>query len=330
MGMPTVVDRFIQQANLHVLTPVYDPTFSGSSSGFRPGKSAHQALAAGREQVASGKVWVVDLDLEQFFDRVNQDVLLGRLATRIGDSRVVRVLRRYLEAGVLAGGMVIGRHAGTPQGGPVSPVLANILLDELDREVERRGHVCCRYAAAVQIDVQSQRAGKRVLASVARFLERQLRLRVNRATSGVARAGQRTLLGYRIVGRTRTRLRIAPESVTRAKDTMRRITRRTRGVSFGRVLEELGRYTDGWVGYFWFTQPPTLFVTLDRWIRQRVRGYQWKPWTTPHRRARALLAAGVEPQRAWSTAYGGPGVWWVTGSLALKLALPNAKLTHLG
>jgi RNA-directed DNA polymerase len=330
LGIPVVVDRFIQQAILQVLTPMYDPTFSSSSYGFRPGKSAHQALAAGREHVASGKVWVVDLDLEKFFDRVNHDVLLGRLAKRIGDPRVLGVIRRYLEAGVLADGVVIGRHEGTPQGGPASPLLANILLDGLDRELERRGHAFCRYADDVQIYVQSQRAGERVLASVARFLERKLRLRVNHAKSAVARTGERTFLGYRIVGHKHVRLGVAPESVKRAKDTMRRITRRNRGVSFGRVLTELGRFTDGWVSYFWCARTPSTFQKLDEWIRCRLRCYLWKQWKTPRRRARALLAAGVDPRRAWSTAHGGPGLWWVTGSPALKLALPNARLTRLG
>ena len=203
LGIPTVVDRFLQQAILQVLTPVYEPTFSSSSYGFRPDKSAHQALEAGRAQVASGRTWVVDLDLEKFFDRVNHDVLLGRLAKRIGDPRVLRVIRRYLEAGVLADGVVIDRYEGTPQGGPLSPWLANILLDELDREVERRGHAVCRYADDVQIYVRSQRAGERVLASITRFLERTLRWQVNHAKSAVAWTRERTFLGYRLRGRKR-------------------------------------------------------------------------------------------------------------------------------
>jgi RNA-directed DNA polymerase len=325
-----VVDRFIQQAILQVLTPMYDPMFSRSSYGFRPGKSAHQALAAGREYVASGKGWVVDLDLEKVFDRVNHDVLLGRLAKRIGDPRLVRVLRRYLEAGVLADGVAIERHEGTPQGGPASPLLANILLDELDRELERRGHAFCRYADDVQIYVQSQRAGKRVLASVARFLERKLRLTVNHAKSAVARTGERTFLGYRIVGHQRVRLGVAPERVKRAKGTMRWITKRNRGVSFGRVLTELGMFTDGWVSYFWRARTPSTFQKLDEWIRRRLRCYLWKQWKTPRRRARKLLQAGIDPRRAWGMAYGGPGLWRAAGSPPLKRTLSNAHLTGLG
>jgi len=330
LGIPTVVDRFIQQAILQVLTPVYDPTFSRSSYGFRPGKSAHQALEAGRAHVASGKVWVVDLDLEKFFDRVNHDVLLGRLAKRIGDPRVLRVIRRYLEAGVLADGVVIDRHEGTPQGGPLSPLLANILLDELDREVERRGHAFCRYADDIQIYVRSQRAGERVLASITRFLERTLRLKVNHAKSAVARSGERTFLGYRIRGRAQARLGVAPESVKRAKDTIRRITRRHRGVSLDRVLSELRTFTDGWVGYFWVARTPSVFQALDEWVRRRLRCYQWKQWKTPRRRARELRKAGAGPWLAWGMAYDGPGLWRAAGSPALARALPNAKLTHLG
>jgi RNA-directed DNA polymerase len=333
LGIPTVVDRFIQQAILQVLTPMYDPTFSPSSYGFRPGKSAHQALAAGREHVASGKGWVVDLDLEKFFDRVNHDVLLGRLAKRIGDTRVLRVLRRYLEAGVLADGVVIDRHEGTPQGGPASPLLANILLDELDRELERRGHAFCRYADDVQVYVQSRRAGERVLASVARFLERKLRLTVNHAKSAVARTGERTFLGYRIVGHQHARLGVAPESVKRAKGTMRRITRRNRGVSFERVLTELGTFTDGWVSYFWRARTPSTFRKLDEWIRRRLRCFRWKQWKTATRRARALRAARqtrAAPNWTVLASSAGAGLWRAAGSPALKQALSNATLRHLG
>jgi RNA-directed DNA polymerase len=333
LGIPTVVDRFIQQAILQVLAPVYDPTFSPASYGFRPGKSAHQALEAGRQHVASGRIWVVDLDLETFFDRVNHDVLLGRLAQRIGDPRVLRVIRRYLEAGVLADGVVIDRHEGTPQGGPASPLLANILLDELDRELERRGHAFCRYADDVQIYVRSQRAGERVLASVARFLERRLRLTVNHAKSAVARSGERTFLGYRIRGRAQAHLGIAPESVKRAKAAMRRITKRNRGVSFGRVVTELGAFTDGWVSYFWRARTPSTFEKLDQWIRWRLRCYLWKQWKTPQRRAHALRT--LRPTRASPQEPGlppgtGGGLGRAAGSPALKQALSNDTLRHLG
>jgi RNA-directed DNA polymerase len=326
LGIPTVVDRFIQQALLQVLSPVYEPTFSPSSYGFRPGKSAHQALEAGRQHVADGRTWVVDLDLEKFFDRVNHDVLLGRLAKRIGDPRVLRVIRRYLEAGVLADGVVIERHEGTPQGGPLSPLLANILLDELDRRLERRGHAFCRYADDIQIYVRSQRAGERVLAAVTRFLERTLRLPVNRAKSAVAWTRDRTFLGYRLRGKKRPYLAVAPESVTRAKKTIRRITKRNRGVSFARVLTELRTFTDGWVGYFWRAQTPSLFKALDQWIRRRLRCYQWKLWKTPKRRLHALRA--VTPPGSRPVTGGGP--WRAAGSVAVKHTLSNQTLRRLG
>jgi RNA-directed DNA polymerase len=295
LGIPTALDRLIQQAILQVLDRLYDATFSPHSYGFRPGKSAHQALEQARDYVASGKEWVVDLDLEKFFDRVNHDLLMGRLAQKIGDKRLLRLIRRYLEAGVMLNGVVIEREEGTPQGGPLSPLLANILLDELDRELTRRGHSFCRYADDCNIYVQSQRAGERVMASVTRFLEQKLRLQVNREKSGVARPSQRKFLGYRILGTKKARLGIAPKSLKRAKDTIRRITKRNRGVSLGRVLEELRTFTEGWVAYFWRARTPSVFRAVDEWIRRRLRCYQWKQWKTPRHRARELRKAGVGP-----------------------------------
>lgn len=330
LGIPTVVDRLIQQAILQVLTPLYDPTFSLRSYGFRPGKSAHQALEQAREYVASGRGWVVDIDLEKFFDRVNHDLLMGRLARRIGDKRLLRLIRRYLEAGVLLNGVVVERGEGTPQGGPLSPLLANILLDELDQELERRGHRFCRYADDCNIYVQSQRAGERVMASVTRFLEKKLRLKVNRAKSAVGRPSGREFLGYRILHVAQARLSIAPGSLNRAKDVIRRITKRNRGVSLERVLSELVTFTDGWVGYFWRARTPSVFQGLDEWIRRRLRCYQWKLWKKPHNRARQLLKAGIGRYLAWGTAYDGPGLWRAAGSPALQRALPNARLIQLG
>jgi RNA-directed DNA polymerase len=330
LGIPTVVDRFIQQAMLQVLTPVYDPGFSPQSYGFRPGKSAHGALEQARAYVAEGRGWVVDLDLERFFDRVNHDVLMGRLAKRIGDQRLLRLVRRYLEAGELLGGVVMERAEGTPQGGPLSPLLANILLDEWDRELERRGHRFCRYADDCNIYVRSQRAGERVLASVSRWLERVLRLKVNGAKSAVGRPSERAFLGYRIMGVAKARLSVAPKSLVRAKATIRRITRRNRGVSLGRMLGELATFTDGWVGYYWVARTPSVFARLDQWIRRRVRCYQWKQWKTARRRASELRKAGVGRYLAWGTAYDGPGLWRAAGSPALTQALPNRVLVRHG
>lgn len=330
LGIPTVVDRLIQQAILQVLTPLYDPTFSPHSYGFRPGKSAHQALEQAREYAASGRGWVVDIDLEKFFDRVNHDLLMGRLAKKIDDKRLLRLMRRYLEAGVLLNGVVVERWEGTPQGGPLSPLLANILLDEMDKELERRGHRFCRYADDCNIYVQSQRAGERVMASVTRFLEKKLKLKVNREKSAVGRPSGREFLGYRIIGAAQARLSITPTSLRRAKDIIRRITKRNRGVSLERVLSELATFTDGWVGYFWRARTPSVFQRLDEWTRRRLRCYQWKLWKRPHNRARQLLKAGIGRYLAWGTAYDGPGLWRAAGSPALTQALTNARLVQLG
>jgi RNA-directed DNA polymerase len=330
LGIPTVVDRFIQQALLQVLEPKYDPTFSPFSYGFRPGKSAHQALKQAKAHVESGYGWVVDLDLEKFFDRVNHNVLMSRLAKRVGDKRVLRLIRRYLEAGVLLNGVVVERWEGTPQGGPLSPLLANILLDELDRELLRRGHRFVRYADDCNIYVRSERAGQRVKESITRFLERKLRLKVNQEKSGVARPHERTFLGFRIRGRDEVRLSVAPESLKRARAAIRRITKRNRGRSLGQVLLELRTFTDGWVGYFWLARTPSVFQELDQWIRRRLRCYQWKLWKHPRTRASELRKAGVGPWLAWGTAYDGPGLWRAAGSPALSRALPNARLTALG
>jgi RNA-directed DNA polymerase len=330
LGIPTVVDRFIQQAVLQVLDPLYDPTFSSHSYGFRVGKSAHQAVAQAKAYVEAGAGWVVDLDLEKFFDRVNHDLLMGRLAKRIGDKRLLRVIRRYLEAGVLLNGVVVERVEGTPQGGPLSPLLANILLDDLDRELQRRGHRFVRYADDCDIYVRSQRAGERVKASITRFLAEKLHLKVNEAKSAVARPRERSFLGLRIRGGKEARLSIAPESLKRAKDTIRRLTKRNRGVSLGRVLEEQRRFTNGWVGYFWYSRTPSVFQRLDGWIRRRLRCYQWKQWKRPQTRGRELRKRGIGPWLAWGTAYDGPGLWRAAGSPALTQALSNQRLASLG
>ncbi len=331
LGIPTAVDRVIQQAILQVLTPIYDPTFSPNSYGFRPGRSAHQALEAAREHVASGRGWVVDLDLEKFFDRVNHDVLMGRLAQQIGDKRLLRLIRRYLEAGVMLNGVVVEREEGTPQGGPLSPLLANALLDELDKELERRGHRFCRYADDCNIYVQSRRAGERVMASVTQFLERKLRLKVNRDKSAVAEPVTRKFLGFRIRGSgEKARLSVAPQSREKAEHTIREITARNRGKSIGSVLEELRTYTDGWVAYYWKAGTPTVFERMDRWIRRRLRCYLWKQWRTARNRARNLIRRGVAADLAWRLGYSRRGPWAASGWPALWKAITKAKLTAMG
>ena len=338
LGIPTVVDRIIQQAIHQVLEPLYDPTFSPNSYGFRPGRSAHQALEAARGFVEEGDVWVVDLDLERFFDRVNHDVLMGRLARRIGDKQLLRLIRRYLESGVLANGVVIEQQEGTPQGGPLSPILSNILLDEFDRELERRGHRFCRYADDCNIYVRTYRAGERVMASVTAFLEKRLRLKVNREKSAVARPSERKFLGYQIFEPTRARggaptpvrLGIAPKSLKRAKEKIRRITRRHRGVALKRVLHDLAQFTNGWVGYYWRVQSSSAFLKLDGWIRRRLRCYVWTQWKTAKNRAREMVKAGVPARLAWGVVYDGPGPWRVAFCQAMTRALDNSTLELLG
>ena len=321
-GLPTVVDRLLQQAVLQVLGPLYEPTFSAHSYGFRPGRSAHQAVRAAREQVAEGREWVVDIDLEEFFDRVNHDLLLARLAQRIGDKRLLRLLRRYLQAGVMLGGVVVERGEGTPQGGPLSPLLAHVLLDELDRELERRGPSFCRYADDCNIYVRSRRAGERVLASVTDFLARRLRRRVNREKSAVGRPWERKFLGFRITRRKGIALSLAPESLKRAKDRLRRLTSRRRGVSLAQVLQELRSYTEGWGGYFWIVRTPSVFRQLDGWIRRRLRCYQWKQWKTARRRRQKLREAGSGEGRVRGLPYrSGPGAASHTSALDQALTV---------
>jgi group II intron reverse transcriptase/maturase len=329
--IPTAIDRLVQQAILQVLTPLYDPTFSVSSYGFRPGKSAHQALAAAKEHVAAGNIWVVDLDLEKFFDRVNHDILMGRLARRLGDKRLLRLVRRFLEAGVMLNGVVVEREEGTPQGGPLSPLLANILLDELDKELERRGHRFCRYADDCNIYVRTERAGERVMATVTRYLETRLKLKVNRDKSAVDRPFRRKFLGFSLRNRKgEVCLSIAPKSKKRFKDTVREITKRNRGVSFERMVSELRRYTDGWVAYFWHARTPSVFKEFDEWIRRRLRCYVWKQWKTWRNRALQLKKAGVGPWLAYGVATKTYGPWHVAGCPAMTRALTNGRLQQLG
>lgn len=329
LGVPTAVDRLIQQAILQVLTPLYEPTFSEWSYGFRPKRSAHQAVKQAQEHIANGNEWVVDIDLEAFFDRVNHDVLMGRLARKIGDKRLLLLIRRYLQAGIMVNGVVIDREEGTPQGGPLSPLLANVLLDELDRELERRGHKFCRYADDCNIYVRSQRAGERVMESVSRFLGKRLRLKVNRAKSKVGRGSERDFLGFLMLGGSERQLRIAPDRLKRFKDAVRRITGRHRGVSLGQVLEELRRYTVGWLGYYWVTRTPSLWKNLDGWTRRRIRCFIWIQWKTAKNQTRQLLAAGVRPALAQGLPYAG-GSWRVAATTGVQFALSNAKLRALG
>jgi group II intron reverse transcriptase/maturase len=330
LGVPTVIDRLIQQALLQILQPHFDATFSDASFGFRPGRSAHQALERAREHVRQGGRWVVDLDLEKFFDRVNHDVLMSRLARRIEDQRILLLIRRYLQAGIMEGGVVSPRVEGTPQGGPLSPLLSNVLLDELDKELEQRGHRFVRYADDCNIYVQSQTAGERVLTSVETFLKKRLRLTVNREKSAVDRPWRRKFLGYSVTSHYEPKLRIAEESVERLKEKLRQVFRRGRGQSLGRVLEILKPKLRGWMAYFGKTEAPEVLRTLDSWIRRKLRCLVWRHWKNPTTRYAQLLKHGVAPNWAKSAAGGRHGPWWHSGSRTLCDALPTEFLTKHG
>ena len=328
LGIPTVVDRLVQQAILQVLTRLLDPTFSESSYGFRPGRSAHQALLKAKEYVAEGRAVVVDVDLEKFFDRVNHDILMARLARRVSDKRLLKIIRRFLEAGLMQDGVCIDRHEGTPQGGPLSPLLANLLLDDLDQELSRRGHAFCRYADDCNIYVRSEAAGQRVMASVTEFLEANLQLRVNREKSAVARVEERKFLGYRLLGGGR--LGIAPKSLTRAKDRIRGITRRNRGMRLERMIRELNSFLSGWVTYFRHAAMKSHLVELDGWIRRKLRCVRLKQCKRVKPMVDFFVRQGVSLRQAWCTALSGKGWWRKSGTPAATQAMSTSWWETLG
>jgi RNA-directed DNA polymerase len=330
LGIPTVVDRLIQQALHQVLTPIFDPDFSESSYGFRPGRSAHQAVQQARAYVAEGRRWVVDLDLEKFFDRVNHDILMSRLARKVKDKRILRLTRRYLQAGMMTGGVVSVRREGMPQGGPLSPLLSNILLDELDKELEKRGHAFCRYADDCNVYVRSRRAGERVMASMTQFLEKRLRLRVNIAKSAVDRPWRRKFLGYSMTAHWETRLKVADSSVKRLKKRLKVAFRQGRGRNLQRFIEELQPLLRGWVQYFRLAEVKGPFEELDGWIRRHLRCLIWRQWKRTWTRAKKLMARGLVEKCAWQSAKNGRGSWWNAGSPHLHIAFPNAYFNRLG
>jgi len=330
LGIPTVLDRFIQQAVLQVLQPRFDPTFSVHSHGFRPGRRAHDAVREAQRYVQSGRRWVVDVDLEKFFDRVNHDVLMGRLARRIVDKRVLGLIRRYLEAGVMSNGVVMERYEGTPQGGPLSPLLANVLLDEVDWELERRGHAFVRYADDCNVYVRSRRAGKRVMQLLIRLYGR-LRLCINAAKSAVARVWQRPFLGFAFwVGPGKqVRCRVHRDALAIMKDRVRQMTRRTRGRSLAQMAAELRVYLLGWGNYFRLADTPGVFATLDEWLRHRLRACQLKHWKRGRTVFRELRARGMSRVSAARVA-ANDRCWWHNSAMAIHIALPNAFFDGLG
>ena len=330
LGIPTLTDRLIQQALHQVLSPIFEVEFSESSYGFRPGRSAHQAVQAAQRYVAEGRRVVVDMDLEKFFDRVNHDILMAKLAKRIGDGRVLKLIRRYLEAGMMAGGVVSPRTQGTPQGGPLSPLLSNILLTELDRELERRGHAFCRYADDCNIYVRSRAAGERVLAGISQFLSERLKLRVNEAKSAVARPWERKFLGYSLTWHKAPKLRIAPASLKRLEGKIRAVLQGARGRSVRATIEELNPVLRGWAAYFKLTETKRALEELDGWLRRKLRCTLWRQWKRPYTRARNLMKAGLKEERAFRSAFNQRGPWWNSGARHMNAAFPKVFFDRLG
>lgn len=330
LGVPTVVDRLVQQALHQVLQPLFEPTFSAGSYGFRPGRNAQQAVQQAQAYIGEGKRWVVDIDLEQFFDRVSHDVLMARVARRVRDKRMLKLIRRFLEAGLMRDGLVKPRTEGTPQGGPLSPLLSNILLTDLDRELERRRLAFVRYADDCNIYVGSRVAGERVMRGIRAYLKDVLCLRVNECKSAVARPWERTFLGYSYTAQRESRLRIAPESVKRLKQKVRERMRAGRGRSLRRTIEELNPLLRGWINYFKLAQSKGVLEQLDQWLRRRLRCLLWRQWKRPRTRARRLRALGLDTERARLSAWNGRGPWWNAGASHLNQALPVRYFTHMG
>jgi RNA-directed DNA polymerase len=330
LGIPTVLDRFIQQAVLQVIGPIFDSEFSESSYGFRPGRSALQAVAKAREYIADGYRWVVDLDLEKFFDRVNHDIVMSRVARKIKDKRLLKLIRLYLQSGLMIDGVVTARVSGTPQGGPLSPLLSNVLLDDFDKELERRGHHFCRYADDSNIYVRSEPAGQRVMASVTDFLERKLKLRVNREKSAVARPWKRKFLGYTVTTHKKPLLKPAPESVKRAKAKIVQITQRGRGRNIQRVIEDINLFIRGWFGYYRLSEVKQAFDLTDQWLRRRLRKILWEQWKTPKNREKKLRSFGIWPEKAKRATSNGRGAWWNAGSPEMHAAVTTERLANWG
>jgi group II intron reverse transcriptase/maturase len=330
LGIPTVVDRLIQQAMHQILSPLWEPEFSPQSYGFRPGRSAAQAVKAAQGYVNSGKRWVVDMDLEKFFDRVNHDVLMARVGRRVKDRRMLKLIRRYLQSGIVQDGLVAPREEGTPQGGPLSPLLSNILLDDLDKELEKRGHRFCRYADDCNIYVGSQRAGERVLASLTKFLREELKLTVNPKKSAVDRPWNRKFLGFSLTSQKVTRVRVAPQSVERFKDKLREKFREGRGRNLRAFLDSLKPLLRGWASYFSVAETRMAFEELDQWIRRKLRCLEWRKWKRPWTRMKRLVALGLERGRARASAFNGRGPWWNAGASHLNAALPTSYFRKLG
>jgi len=330
LGIPVVLDRLIQQAVLQEIGPIFDCGFSASSYGFRVGRSAHQAVEKARQYVAAGNEWVTDIDLEKFFDQVNHDIAMSRIARKVEDKRILKLIRRYLQAGLMEGGIVTQREKGTPQGGPLSPLVSNIVLDDLDKELERRGHQFCRYADDCNIYVCSQKAAERVMTSVTAFVESKLKLRVNREKSAAARASERKFLGYTVTAEKRPRHKVSPTSVKRMKQRIRKITRSGKGRNIETVIKQINDYLRGWFGYYRMNEVKWIFEALDKWVRRRLRKIMWQQWKRPRTRAKKLRGFGLSTKAAMQGAYNRRGPWSNAAAPAMHAAISNERLSKWG
>lgn len=330
LGIPTTTDRLIQQALHQVLSPIFESNFSESSYGFRPGRSAHQAVLQAKEYIAEGRKWVVDLDLEKFFDRVNHDILMSKVARQVKDKKVLLLIRRYLQAGIMVEGLETPSEEGTPQGGPLSPLLSNILLDALDKELERRDHKFCRYADDCNIYVKSEEAGNRVMASIENFLTKKLKLKVNKEKSKVAQPCERKFLGYTFTRQKKVRIKIAEKAIKKLKDKLRTKFQGSRGKGVRKTIEALNPLIRGWINYFKLTEAETILQSLDSWIRRKLRRNIWKQMKRPWTRAKAMINRGVDRESAWRTASSQKGSWRSAKTEAMHKAYPNSYFEKMG
>ena len=330
LGIPTVLDRLIQQAVHQVLSPLFDPGFSESSHGFRPGRSAHQAVKAARKYVEEGLRWVVDIDLEKFFDRVHHDTLMSLVKRKVGNREVLSLVDSYLKAGILEGGLTTARLEGTPQGGPLSPLLSNILLDELDKELERRGHSFSRYADDCNIYVATRTSGERVMASITGYLSERLKLTVNQSKSAVDRPWKRTFLSYSMTRHRKPRLTVAKKAVARLKANLKTAFRRGKGKNIQTTVEEITPKLRGWLNYFRYSEVKGIFDELDGWLRRKLRRILWKQWKRPQTRAKKLMQRGLSEATAWRSATNGRGPWWNAGAAHMHKAVPKSYFDKLG
>jgi RNA-directed DNA polymerase len=324
LGIPTVTDRFIQQAITQALTPIYDPTFSSCSFGFRPGKRAHDAVKLAQSYIREGYRWVVDIDLEKFFDKVNHDRLMTTLARTITDVSLIKLIRRYLQAGIMENGLTTMNVEGTPQGGPLSPLLSNIVLDELDKELERRGHRFVRYADDCNIYVKSRRAGERVMNAITLFIEKKLKLKVNRAKSAVDRPWKRKFLGFSFTHHKEPKVRISPSSIKRFKKKVRELTSRRWSIAMEHRIRELNKYLVGWMSYYSLAQTRTIIAGLEKWLSRRLRMICWKEWKNPRTRVRNLNSLGVRKDKAYEWGNSRKGYWRIAKSPILHKTLGKA------